>query len=337
MLTVLAACEPEAQRLPFGAATTVVREITSAGGSVSTPAGAAVHFPAGAFNGAYTVSLTPTAAPAMLRTLGEVASPVFLIAPTGVPLARSASLELKLTGEANPDRAWLASVVSLAEGGPRSHGDSRVDLSTGFVTSRIARLGTVAVVIPAAGTIFPVGSRFSAASLASVVALASPGSTASVSVQCGPFEIPCTGTATASQNLLDLAEEAAVLFPAISGTLTREGAGATGSIAVSASLRIRLKGGSTAETIQVEALLEPTDTTVFSETPEKIELSYVRHRISGAEESSAQEEIATLVIPKSGEGASISIRRAFQIRTAVDVLEEAEVTVEFPVHLTPQI
>jgi hypothetical protein len=79
----------------------------------------------------------------------------------------------------------------------------------------------------------------------------------------------------------------------------------------------------------VDALLEATPSSTFSETGTEITVTDVRHRISGTDRQ-AGEDIATLVLPKNGAMATISIHRAFELRAATGELQSADVTISFP-------
>jgi hypothetical protein len=341
LLLAVAGCEPGTQRLPFDAEGPATRQIPAAGGTISTPAGAALHFPVGAFGSATQVTLAPAAAPGQLQALGTLASPVFSVDAGGSTLRAPALLELRLAEDADRSRLWLATIVVHAGGVARAYGDSRVDLTAGFVSGRIARLGVVAAVIPHAGSVFPLDRRSTLAALpvegtTTVAGSGALATTDSVTVRCGGDAPACSGfTAEASGNLLDLTEEAAVLYPAMSGVF-RRGAlgGGAGRMDASASVRLRLKGSQTSETVVLDASLASTASTAFIETAEQITLTNVLHRISGADHG-AREEIASVVIPKAGGSGTVTIRRQFDIRNADGVIEPAEFAVTFSVTLHP--
>jgi hypothetical protein len=342
LFLTLAGCEPGTQRLPFDAEAPATRQIPAGGGTISTPAGAALHFPVGAFGSSTQVTLGLSPTPGQLPALGMPASPVFAVDAGGSTLRAPALLELRLLDDADRSRLWLATVVDFSGGVARAYADSRVDLTAGIVSGKIARLGWVGAVIPHAGSVFPLDRRFSLAVLpvegGPNVAAASGAvaMTDSVSVRCGGADPACAGlTAEASGNLLDLTEEAAVLFPAIAGIFRRGALGSgSGRMDASASVRLRLKGSQTSETVVLDASLAATASTAFIETAEQITLTNVLHRISGADHG-VQEEIASVVIPKAGGGGTVRIRRIFSIRNADGVIEPAEFSVAFPVTLHP--
>jgi hypothetical protein len=335
-----AGCEQATQSLPFDVEAPAPRMVGSQGGTVSTPAGASIHIPAGAVAGAVGVSVTHATVPSQIASSGDAVSGAFRIEPAGLVLSRPAPVEVRLSTGVDPSRAWLATLVTMPNGRVRESGSSRVDLRSGVVTADVAQLGTVAVVIPAAGAVFPVRSRMMAPARAlGPLSSAQNGTwTDSVSVSCGNPENRCSGMeVTASQNILDQIEDAAVIYPAISGVLRRDAAGAAGALHATASLRIRLQSGQTAESMDIVALLRPTPATVVIETATEIRFTDVHHRIGGTigGEAEAQEEVTTLVIPKQGGSASIAIRRSFQIRTAGGKTETAEISLVFPVQLHP--
>jgi len=349
LLLALPGCEPGTQRLPFDAEVPATRQIPAGGGTISTPAGAALHFPMGAFGSNTQVTLGPASVPGQLQALGTPASAVFAVDAGGSKLRAPSLLELRLLEDADRSRLWLATVVDYSDGVARAYGDSRVDLTAGVVSGRIARLGRVGAVIPHAGSVFPLDRRSSHAVLSveggpnvarASGAVASTSSavaaTDSVTVRCGGDAPACAGlTAEASDNLLALTEEAAVLYPAIAGVFRRGALGAgVGRMDASASVRLRLKGSQTSETVVLDASLATTASTAFIETAEQITLTNVLHRISGADHG-VREEIASVVIPKVGGGGTITIRRVFDIRNADGVIEPAEFSVAFPVTLHP--
>lgn len=334
MLTLLVGCEQENQPLPFDPGAVGSQTISAQGGSVSTPAGAAVHFPSGALSGSVTVTIGETEVPAQAQSAGTAASSAFAIEPAGTVLSQAADLELKFSKNIDPSRSWLASIVSVTNGLVEEHASSRVDLSTGIVGTEIDRLGTVLVVIPSASNVFPVRASVSAA----LIPVSSPavflGVTAdSISVTCGDPDDPCAGsTVTASQNLLDMVEDAALIYPKIEGVFRIGATQVTGSITANTSLRILLESGLTAETVEVNAVLEPTAATTVTESASEIRFSQVHHRISGSgEQSGSVNETTTLVVPRTGSTGSVTIHRTFDIETSGGAREPATVTITFPV------
>ncbi|MEX2583339.1 MAG: hypothetical protein WD766_08690 [Gemmatimonadota bacterium] len=328
----LAGCEPEAQLLPLEVSGATNRTIASQGGSISSPAGVAIHFPAGAFTGSVSVGLETTSPPGEISTTGEVASEAFAVTPEGLQLGAPASLEMAFSEETDAPRAWLATVVSVANGILQPYAASRVDLATGVVEAEIDELGTFAVVIPSPQFVFPVKASTGNASF-SVAALDLLGGADSVTVFCGGSASPCSGiTSTASQNLLDKVEEAALLYPAAAGALRVDGASASGSINASATVRVLTEAGETAESVVIDALVETTPGTTVSETSDQLVFTNMRFRISGQAE--AAEEISTLVVRKVNGDGVISLSRSFEIQ-GTDGAEPASVTLEIPVLLHP--
>src|SRR5690606_32258100 len=109
----LAGCEQESQPLPFDVSTSTTGQIDSQGGVVSSPAGVSIEFPAGAVSGTTDVEITPTDVPAAMNSSGSAISPAFRIEPVESVLSEPAVLELKFDANADPSRAWLASIVSV--------------------------------------------------------------------------------------------------------------------------------------------------------------------------------------------------------------------------------
>jgi hypothetical protein len=329
----LVGCQLDSQTLPYDVEAVVTRSIPAQGGFVSTPAGASVHFPEGSLGGGAQVTLAPAMPAAPLQALGTVASRSFAVDAGPAALVSPATLELRLTTSVDPKRLWLASIVSFDGGRPHTYGNSRVDLNAGVISGRIRTLGVLTAVIPPAGAVTPVSTRASAAEIpgAGSGAASTGPAVQSVTAGCGGTEPPCTGlSAVASQSVLDLVEEAAILNPVISGGFQQAGGGAaTGSVVATATLRVLLQGGNTAESIGVDALLETTPSSTFTDTPSEIIITDVRHRISGTEMQTG-EDIATLVLPKNGATATVSIRRSFEIRAATGELTPADVTITYP-------
>lgn len=332
-LLALVGCEQETQTLPFDVETSVTRTVSSRGGTVSTPAGASVHFPSNSLSSTVDVSIATTTAPAEILRSGAPASEAFRIEPVGTVLDNPADLALKFQATTDPSRAWLATIVSSANGAVRRYGTSRVDLSLGIVSADIEQLGVVAAVIPPTSAIFPVqlvpSASIEPSQLSPVAARVQ-----SVVAQCGDAADPCSGlTVSASQNLLNQVEDAAVVYPAIEGSFTVGSTAVTGVIKATAALRIKLQSGQTAESVEFHAVLKPTAATAVIETASEIRFTNVRHRISGGRDSETgtREEITTLVIPKPDAAGRITVHRHFEIRTAGGGLEPARVTLTFPV------
>ena len=333
VLVALGGCEQSPQALPFDVEASVTRTIGASGGTVSTAAGAAVHFDEGSIPGGTQVTLSTTQVPSAALRAGAPASGAFQLEPAGLTLSEPAQLELKFTPSTDPSRAWLASVVAVVDGNVREYGNSRVDLGTAVVSADIERLGTVLTVIPPAAAIFPLSpipSRAQPATLpASALVL-----TDSVAVRCGTPENRCTGlSVSATKNLLDQVQNAALLYPVIQGALRIVGTSASGSLTANTSVRIQLQSGQTAESVEVNALLQPTAATVVTETPTEVRLTAVRHRISGSidNETQAREFVGTLVIPRTGSSGTITVDRTFEVRTQGGGIEPARVTLTFPV------
>jgi hypothetical protein len=335
VLVAAAGCEQETQKLPFDVDAATTGTVTSQGGVVSNAGGASVSFPSGSLASNVQVSVTPSTVPASLNASGAAASDGFKIEPEGTTLTKPAELELKFAPTG--DRAWLASVVGVSNGTVREYGATRVDLSTGVAAADIVRLGSFAVVIPEASAVY----RVQAASRVEIpiVNAVQPGQRSrTVSVNCGAPGNRCTGlTVTATQNLLDQVKDAAAVYPKVSGTLTINGASASGSINASAAVRVQLESGQTAESIELVALLQPTAGTVVTETDTQLRLTNVLHRVSGgtSSETAAAEEVTTLVINKSSGNGSIVIDRDFNIRVSGGSTQSANVAIAVPVQLNP--
>lgn len=329
-------CEHESQPLPFSAdavqATT--KTVSSAGAVMSTPAGASVQFPAGSMSTSTVVTLTPVAAPAAARPSGAAVSSGFQLEPAGTVLSASAGVDLKFDAKVDPARAWLASVVNVTPAGVREVGETRVDLATGLVRARIGELGTLSVVIPDPRAVYHV-PRSGVRARAAASTLAATG-TDSVVSRCGDAQSRCDGlTVSASSNLMGMVEDAAAVYPRIEGTLRIAGSGVSGGLTMSTAFRAQLKSGQSAENVVINGRIEPTAATRASETASELVFTQMLHHVAGSADSGseAQQEIATLVVPKSGAAAAVTLTRTFQMRNSAGALEDASVSVTFPVQI----
>lgn len=334
-LLALVACEQSSQTLPFDVAASTTKTVTAQGGSVSTAAGAAVHFPDNSLSGSTEVTVTPTIAPT--NSAGAPVSQGFQIEPSGLVLNVPAPAEIRFDRKADPARAWLVSVVEVVGSNVTPYANSRVDLRTGVVSTRLTKLGTIYAAIPPQSQIFPVSAEI-ASSLAPSPALGSAAAASSVIAACGFPGPACTGlTVAGSENILDQVEESAVLYPKVTGGFQFSGPTASGSVEATASLRIKLQSGQTAESITVNATLEPTAATVVTDSGSEIRMTNVRHRISGSsrEGSVDEEDIRTLIISRSGTSGSFEIERTFDIRTTGGIQEPATIRLSLPVTVVP--
>lgn len=335
MVLMASGCEQESQPLPFSTSTEaeVTRSIPATGATLSTAAGASVQFPAGAVDAGTVVSLQAGVPAGEAQRSGTPVSTGYRLEPAGMTLARPAPVELRIQA-ARRDSLWLASVVNVSAGGVREHGGTRVDLATGVVRSRIGKLGTLTVVVPEAAAIVPIrwGARMSAAPVRASLAAAG---TDSVAADCGGPGSRCEGLSLeVSENLMNQVENAALVYPYVSGGLRIEGARASGSLHLSTSLRAQLRSGTAAEAVEVNAAVGPTEWTRVTETATQIVFSFMRFMVTGAAESdsAAQEQVADLVISKSGATSPVQITRIFWIDIG-NGLEMADVTVTFPVRI----
>jgi len=334
---LLYGCEPGTQTLPFEVTNVTSRVLNEGGGSVSSAAGAAVHIPAASLAGSEEVSLAIVDVPAEISRTGSVASTAFSFAPEGLRMLRPALMELSFEAEeAATSRAWLATVVGLSNGIVTAYGATRVDLMTRTARAEVTSLGTFAVVLPPPAAVHPI-SRSSGAARAT---FAAPGGTLapatdSLSVFCGGVVRPCAGiTARATENLLDRVAEAALVYPAIAGTIRLGDGRAEGAIRAAGAVRIRMKSGRTAETYQLDAVLRPTITTRVIEQPGRLTLTNMYLRTEGGFGGAVevQEEISTLVVENASGTGMVAFGRAFRL-LGMPGGETARVTVEIPVRL----
>lgn len=330
----LGACEQTNQALPFDAQDVVTKVVPAgAASTVSTPAGASVQFPSNSMPSNTTVSLTQVSAPTTVQQSGAPISGGFKLEPAGLTLNAPAQAEVKFAPGARSD-AWLATVINVAGGEAREIASTRVDLNAGLVQAGISQLGTLAVVIPEPGAVVRLGDASSVRSAMSPVtgALLATG-TDSVGTRCGGVNNRCTGLAVgASQNLRDKVRDAAALYPQIAGKLRISAGRASGELRLHTTLRVLLRSGATAENVTVNARVRPTTGSVVSEDASRIRITNVHFSVSGsgAGESGSAERVMTLDIPKGASNGSTSITRTFQMRNAAGQLEDASVSVTFP-------
>lgn len=335
--TGLAACEQQSQSLPFNvdsAEPTVKTVSQSEAARVTTPGGASVHFPSGSVGSNTSVSLSTVTAPAAAAKSGTSVSSGFKLEPAGLELEKPASAELKFAPPSDAARAWLASVVNITPDGIQEIGNTRLDLRSGLADARVGTLGTLAVVIPDPSAVVLVQRSGAARSISALESELLPTGTDSVATECGDVDNRCADlSAAASENLLTLVEDAAAVYPRITGKLRISGVSATGEFNMATTLRLRLKSGASAENVDFAALIRPTSGTVVTETASEIRMTNVYFRISGGtgDQSGSHETIDTLVIPKGSSNGSITITRHFEIRNSADQLEDSFVKVTFPI------
>lgn len=338
LVLTLAACEQQSQTLPFAAdlEQATVRTITASVAAVITSAaGISLHFPAGTVSDNTDISVTPVVAPASLAASGSPASRSFRVEPEELVLGRPASVEIKVDGEIDPPRTWLASLVVVTADGVEEIGSTRVDLRAGLAEAAIRRLGTVAVVIPDPRAVFVTRSGDVQHSLTAETSNLLSTGTDSIVARCGGPAARCDGlSVSTSDNVAERVDFAAAVYPQLSGVLSIEGAQAYGEITLRSSVRLLLQSGATAESVEVHGLLRPTDATLVSEDASTITLTNVLVRVSGrAGSEEGAGTIRTLVIQKSGEGGFVTFSRSFQLHDENDGLENASVDITIPVRI----
>lgn len=325
----LAACEQTEQALPTGATQdAVTRTITSAGGTVSSSAGAAVSFPAGAFAGSQEVTVTPVDAPASHPSGTPAAANAFEITPAGAQLAEPATVELKLSTMA--DRAWLASIANrLPDGTVQEIGDANVDLGTGIVRAEISTLGTLVAVLPEPSAVVmasPLRSASIAPAPVTTGALTATGSDGKLRMACGGGPgARCAGVELqVSENLLgSQIGKAALLYPTVGGELVLAGGAVSGTMTVSTAIRLGVAGqGIPANlTLSVEGVAGSS----YTRTSGSVTLRDVRTVVS-QDGTIVSEGVRTITVPLSANGGIMSVTGGFDFSGT-----EATVRVAFPV------
>lgn len=339
LAVTLAACEQQSQTLPFSAdsdGATVRTASATEPSAITSPAGAALQFPAGAFDQAVEITVTPVAPPAAIAESGSPVSRGFQIAPAGLALNVPARVEIRLDDAVDPSRAWLASAVLFTADGVEEIGSTRLDLRARLAETSIRRLGTVALVIPDPRAVFVTRSAEVQPALAPVATTLLPTGTDSAVASCGDSDERCEGlTVTASANLVDKVDQAAAVYPRVAGALRFAGLGASGEITLSSSVRLLLKSGATSEYVEVRGLLRPTDATVMTEDASSITLTNVYVRVSGSAGSGSGvvEETRTVVIEKGVDAGFVTFSRSFQLDDDQGVPGDASVAITFPVRI----
>jgi hypothetical protein len=309
-VAALSACEQTEQTLPFDTSTDPVsRAIPASGGVVSTAAGASFMLPAGSVPGGTTVTVTVTPNPAAGAAGAPAAPHSFSIAAGGVSLARPIDAEFRFARQ--DAQAWLASAVVVTPQGTVEMGEADVDIAAGILRAKLPAFGTVTPVFPAQGAVVAVG-QIAAAGTSVAEAPAAVGSasllTRGLRGECGTPQRRCTDLQVSiSRNLFQYASAVSAVFPIVSGQIDFAGTGASGSLALTSPLRLRLHSGAAAVTIPVRVSFTPTAQTVVAETPGTITLSNVRVRVESSQGTT--EETMPLTVTYTGTAARLTIQR----------------------------
>lgn len=322
LLTFLAVgcAEQQDQTLPFDPEpASVTRTVPVAGGFVSTPAGASIEFPAGAFGAEQSVTLAPQAVPAALSASGRAVSPHAFAVSSSAALALPARAEVSFRPAG--DSAWLASLASVSAAGVVEHADTRVDVSSGIASAPLAALGTVAVVIPPAGAVFPLsGSQPAPPSGVSSPAAAQRLLAAdSLVVSCGGPADRCDGLSIrVSDNLLGRVRRAAVVYPTLQGTLRLQDGQVVGSVRLSAAFRAELAGGMTAENVRLDEAF-----------PFRVAVAPAGSLPAFSRFAAAAGESVSLYVPETGSPRA-TVRHDLQIPGESGEMESASIEISFP-------
>jgi hypothetical protein len=327
--TLLAACQPDEQTLPFETSSTasVSQTISSSGGLISTPAGASLLFPSGSLAASTTVTITPTAPSAIASALGTVlATNAMAITPVGAQLVVPGVFETQIQ-TTNPN-AWLGAVLLEAGAIRKVYANASIDLNNGILHTNIDRLGTLTPFVAPAAARFPV-TKF-VASAAVHTSLDLPADLAAngaktVSKNCGGFTaagayIPCAGiTATATQNVIDKYGAVEGLFPMINGTLTFASdptvapAVVTGGIDASTNYRVAASApGGSASTLDLFITVAPTAATRATQVGSTLTLTNVNTTMSWTGHSPTT-TLGSVVLTVSGNTASLDETRTVDL------------------------
>lgn len=286
---VLGACDQQEQHLTFDAAgATVTQTVPATGGTISTSAGASVAFPQGALTQATAITLTAGAQPASTASGTPVGTSSFRLTPEGAELHKPAEVTLRIGG--NPADAWLASVLNTTPSAAQEIGAADVDLSAGLLRARVSTLGTLTAIVPEKAAVVqaePLASAQRTTDLATRSAGASSfAATRSLEGRCGEAGNRCAIRVQASESLHQLAQGIAVVFPSIRGRIDIAGARASGKIALTGAFRTRL--GKAGNGARIDVVVEPTPSTLVTETATEVVLTDVRVTASGAGMEGAQ-------------------------------------------------
>ena len=338
-LLVAAACTQDQQTLPFESSDQpTTRTIGTAGGSISTPAGASVTFPSGALAGGTGVTLTPAAVPAAALQLGTAASGGFALDPAGQALAQPAEAMLRF--DAGADRSWLATLVDVTPDSVIVVAKTDLNLTSALASAPIERLGTLAVVIPGTAYAYEIPGFGSAAASVAPAAAAGPSLSSSVSIGCGSETLAlCPGfSAEASANLRSYVARAALIFPRVGGAFQLGLLGeATGAVSARSDVRVLLTSHATAINVGVHARLETTAASTYTESSTQITLTNVHFVMEGfaGDQNGRVDDVRTVTVQKSGAGAgTLTVTRTFNITNSAGQLEPATVSIAFPVQIS---
>ena len=317
-----AACQQE-QSLPFSVdqTATVEKTIGNAGGTVSTPAGAALVFPSGAVNASTPVTVAPAAPTTRIAAIGApVATTSITITPAGQTLRAPAQFETRISpSAAQREDAWLSVVLLETPDGVRVFPNVGIDLSNGILRADIDQLGTLTAIVPPEGAHFPVKAGTPpalASSLRLGMASAEPAAVAvpgvkTLGMSCGfigvvPADriVYCTGMeGYASQNLLDHYGTVEVIWPEVAGTLAMGGdptvaggATVTGTIASNTTFRAQGGNGSSAVSVPFKVTLSGTPQTRATQVGDKLTLTNVWVTRDWTDATEAGYETLTLTV-----------------------------------------
>jgi hypothetical protein len=307
----LAACEQADPKLPFESepAAPVARTVPAAGGSLSSGAGAALAFPAGALAAGTEVTLTPTPARAPGGSGQVAASHSFELSPAGLRLQKPATAELKLaTSDA---RAWQAALVVSSPSGLYEIGAADVDLTSGLLRAPIPVLGTITAVIPDPAAVVSVRSGGAARSAIPVSngTLAAAASRAVYDAGCGAPGARCGIVVNAPRGLPASITDAVLVYPSITGRIVVDGAAASGTLRLTGSGRFKI--GNTATPVDVE-IVATADGARAVAGAAGVTLEGVRvHGVAGDETT---DQVLTLQIRHTDQGAELVVVESLEIR-----------------------
>ena len=336
---LLTACQDD-QALPFEQQSST-RSVPASGGTVSTPAGAAIIFPSGSLPGTTSITLAPLSLSAGASAIGVPSSDHSMrIDPAGQVLNTPATLETELTST-NADR-WLSVQLLESPSGKQVFADGDVDLTNNILRTQVTRLGTFTPILPPASARFPVTP---AALALSTPATLAAGGAKTLSKTCGTFNasgayVPCPGLSyTASANVLAKYDNLQGVFPQISGPglvfasdPTTTASTVTGSITGFTPYRVLSEDGTTATTFTVTIVVTATTATRATQVGNALTLTNVQVSTTWSGDTDAPEvttksvtftvsgSTATMTESRvidlgNGESGTVTVTLAFDITT----------------------
>lgn len=307
-LVALVGCEQASQVLPLSSeAEEFSRTVPAEGALLSSVVGASVLLPPGAVPAGTKVSVAPVALSTEVSSGALASSNGLKIGPEDLIFSAPATASMKIS---QGEDLWLASVVVSSSNGVIENGDARVDLTNGIVESEISAAGTLMPVVPERAAVVRAG-RISAAGQG-IAGTSSGRATRELKGECGSPARRCADfKVEVSDNLLEISDHIAAIYPKISGEIKINGSGAKGRLSLAAPLRFKASKGTTIS-VASEISAEPTASSVVSEANGQVTITNVR--VWGRVGAQERDETVTLTFTTVGKKAYVSLDQAFVAR-----------------------